>query len=258
MVMSLDHDSSEIDALLRTLKNIFKSRGLLYQDVAGSIGVSETTVKRYLTGHGLTVDILERLCRVAELKISDLVAVIKETVQDLPPLSHAQEEKLASEPFLASLFYFIAKGHTPQSLQADFKLNDAEMNRYLTKLDRWGLIQLFPFNRIRLNVSPLPGIELGGPLARSARQDSLERMVRTFDLSGDVWSFSMDKLSPASVEKATQLLRDFTEALAKIAEQDRGLSRESAGYYGVFTLMKPIDIPQEPHRPLAVASARAA
>jgi len=68
----------------------------------------------------------------------------------------------------------------------------------------------------------------------------------------------MDKLSPASVEKATRLLREFTEALAKIAEQDRGVSRESAGYYGVFTLMKPIDIPQEPHRPLAVAGARAA
>ncbi len=258
MVMCLDRDSSEIDMLLRTLKNIFKSRGLLYQHVAEAIGVSETTVKRYLTGHGLTVDILERLCRVADLRISDLVAVSRESDEELPPLTRADEEKLAAEPFLACLFYFLAKGHTPQSLQADFKLNDAEMNRHLTKLDRWGLIQLYPFNRIRINVSPLSHVEPGGPLARSARQDTLERMVRTFDLCNDAWSFSIDKLSPASVEKATQLLHDFTDALAKIAEQDRALSRESAGYHGVFVLLKPIDIPEEPHRVLPAVAAKAA
>jgi transcriptional regulator with XRE-family HTH domain len=257
MVMSLDRKSSEIHVLLRTLKNIFKSRGLLYQHVAEAIGVSETTVKRYLTGHGLTVDILERLCRVAELRISDLVAVVREAEAELPPLTHADEERLAAEPFLACLFYFIAKGHSPQSLQADFKLNDAEMNRYLTRLDRWGLIQLYPFNRIRMKVSPLSQVERGGPLARSARQDSLEGMVHTFDLCNDVWSFSIDKLSTASVEKATRLLREFTDALAKIAEEDRALSRESAEYHGVFVLMKPIDIPGEPHRALAT-DARAA
>ncbi len=255
---NLDHDSSEIDGLLKTLKNIFKSRGLLYQHVADAIGVSETTVKRYLTGHGLTVDILERLCRVAELRISDLVAVVRETEAELPPLSHADEERLAAEPFLTCLFYLMAKGHTPQSLQADFKLNDAEMNRYLTKLDRWGLIQLYPFNRVRMKVSPLNQVERGGPLARSARVDSLEPMVRTFDLREDVWSFSFDKLSSGSHEKARQLLRDFTDAMAKIAEQDRTLSRESAEYYGVFVLMKPIEIPQEPHRALAVVATRAA
>ena len=258
MATCLDRDSSEIDQLLRTLKNVFKSRGVLYQDVAEAIGVSETSVKRYLTGHGLTVDILERLCRVADLRISDLVAEIRKTEVKLPPLTRADEERLAAEPFLTCLFYFLAKGHSPQSLQADFSLNDAEMNRYLTKLDRWGLIQLYPLNRIRLKVSPLSHVEPGGPLARSARQDTLERMVRTFDLCNDAWSFSIDKLSPGSVEKATQLLRDFTDALAKIAEQDRAVSRESAGYHGVFVLMKPIDIPEEPHRALASVAARAA
>ena len=258
MTMALDRDGSEIDLLLKTLKNVFKSRGLLYQHVAETIGVSETTVKRYLGGHGLTVEILERLCRVAELRLSDLIAVVRETEEDLPPLTHADEERLAQEPFLTILFYLIAKGHTPDSLQADFKLNDAEMNRYLTKLDRLGLIQLYPYNRIRMRVCPLFHAERGGPLARAARKDVLEPMVRGFDLSGDEWLLSIDKLSVSCMEKARQLLREFTDALAKIAEQDRDLSRESAGYHGVFVLMKPIDLPGEPHASFAEASARAA
>ncbi len=258
MASCLDRESSEIDVLLRTLKNVFKSRGLLYQHIAESMSVSETTVKRYLTGHGLTVDILERLCRVADLRVSDLFAVLRESDDALPPLTHADEEKLAAEPFLACLLYFIAKGYTLQALQADFKLSDAELNRYLTKLDKWGMIQLYPFNRIRMNVSPLSRVERGGPLARSARNDSLEPMVRNFDLSNDVWSFAIDKLSPGSMEKATQLLREFTDALAKIAERDRDLSRESSEYYGVFVLMKPIQIPEEPHRALSPVGAKAA
>jgi transcriptional regulator with XRE-family HTH domain len=258
MTMSLDRDTSEIDLLLKALKTIFKSRGLFYQHVADAMGVSETTVKRYLTGHGLTVEILERLCRVADLRISDLVSAIREGGAELPPLTHADEEKLAQEPFLATLFYLIAKGHSPQSLQADFKLDDVEMNRYLTKLDRWGLIQLFPFNRIRMRVCPLFHVEKGGPLARSARQDSLSRMFSDFNLRADDWAFSIDKLSPSSVEKARLLQREFIDALAKIAEQDRDLSRESADYHGVFVLMKPIAIADEPHRQVAAASARAA
>ena len=61
---------------------------------------------------------------------------IPSTDEKLPPLTHADEERLAQEPFLATLFYLIAKGHPPHSLQADFKLNDAEMNRYLKTAKR--------------------------------------------------------------------------------------------------------------------------
>jgi transcriptional regulator with XRE-family HTH domain len=243
---TLDRDGSEIDQLLRTLKAILKSRSLLYQDVAEAMGVSETTVKRYLTGHGLTVEILERLCRVAGLRISDLVAAAHGS-EALPHLTVEHEERLAEDPFLAILFYLIAKGHTPQSLQADFRLNDAEMNSYLTRLDRWGLIELHPFNRVRMQVSPLFHTEPDGPLARTARRGVLENMFRDFDLATDGWTFSIDKLSPSSIEKVGQLLREFTDALAKIAEQDRTLSRTSAGYHGVFVLTRPIAISGEPH-----------
>lgn len=254
----LDRDSSEIDLLLRTLKSIFKSRGLLYQNVAEAIGVSETSVKRYLTGHGLTVEILERLCQTVNLRISDLFAIVRAEENQLPSLTHQDEEKLAEDPTLAMVFYLIAKGHSPQSVQADFNLTDAELNRYLTKLDRWGLIQLYPFNRVRMRVSPLFHVEQGGPLARSARQGALEYMFRNFDLASDDWTFSIDKLSPTSLEKARELLREFTDALAKIAEQDRSLSRTSAAYHGVFLLLKPIPIPNQERDTASVASAKAA
>jgi transcriptional regulator with XRE-family HTH domain len=255
---NLDRDSSEIEVLLRTLKSIYKSRGLLYQNIAAAIGCSETSVKRYLTGHALTVEILERLCRAVDLRITDLVAIVQAEESRLPPLSHEDEERLAADTTVSLIFYLIAKGHTPESIQADFNLTDAELNKYLTKLDRWGLIQLHPFNRVKMRVSPLFHVEKGGPLARSARQGMLDCMFRNFDLKGDDWTFSIDKLSPSSVVKARELLREFTDALAKIAEQDRTLPRTAAAYHGMFVLMKPIPVPNQERDAVALSSAKAA
>ncbi|HLG89567.1 MAG TPA: helix-turn-helix transcriptional regulator [Alphaproteobacteria bacterium] len=257
MTALLKQDNSEISLLLKTLKNILKSRGLLYQDVAAALGVSETTVKRYLTGHSLSVDVLEQLCRLVDLRMSDLVDIARESQAELPPLSHAQEENLAREPFMASLFYLIAKGHTPQSLQKDFGIDDAQMNRFLTTLDRWGLIRLFPFNRVKLRVSPLFQVERGGPLARSLRANMLDDMFRKFDVEMEDWSYSFAKLSPASVERARELLREFTHALAKISEQDRDLTDESAGYWSMFVMMTPLDVRQQKVK-LAACGAKAA
>lgn len=258
MTPHLKQEGSEIGLLLKTLKNIFKARGLLYQDVAAALGVSETTIKRYLTGHSLTVEILEQLCGLVELRMSDLVDIAREGQDELPFLSHAQEVALASEPFLACLFYMLAKGHTAQSLQEDFAINEAEMNRYLIRLDRLELIQLFPFNRVRLRVSPLNGIERGGPLVRSLRANLLEDMFRKFDVSSEDWSYSFDKLSPASVERVRDLIRDFTKALAKIAEQDRNLPADMAEWQGVFVMMNPIDVRSQTVKRPATENARAA
>src|SRR5579859_4337604 len=116
MAAGLDRDGSEIDLLLKALKTIFKARGLLYQNIADAIGVSETTVKRYLTGHGLTVEILERLCKSVNLRISDLMTIVRAEEERLPHLTHEDEERLAEDPTLAMMFYLIAKGHSPQSV----------------------------------------------------------------------------------------------------------------------------------------------
>ncbi len=46
----------------------------------------------------------------------------------------------------------MAKGYSPAVLQRDFQIPDAVMNRYLTTLDRLGLVQLFSYNPVRLKV----------------------------------------------------------------------------------------------------------
>lgn len=231
--------TSEVPRLLSTLKSLYKSRSILYADIAKSMGVSETTIKRYMSGHGLTVEILEQLCDFVGLGFSDLVEMSKDDSGKPDKLTIEQEEALASSPFVGMFFYLLCHGYTPATLQRDLKLTDAELNGYLTALDRIGVIQLFPFNRVRLTVNKdfIPITD--GPLVRSAKSTTLPTVFETFDSSTPNWSIAHGKLSPSSVARVRELIHEFTIAFKAIADQDRDLTMDLAGWQTVFLVLSP-------------------
>jgi transcriptional regulator with XRE-family HTH domain len=237
----LKNDASEMPAVLATLKTLFKSRNLLYQDVATILGKSETTVKRYLTGHCLTFDVLESLCRVVDMRLSDVLEIAREESVD-SVLTPEEERQLAKQPFLAALFYLLAQGLTPATLQRDFDIGSAEMNGYLTALDRAGLIRLFPYNRVRLRVSRNFNVQRGGPLMRLAHEAILKGLFDAFEATSPDWSFAYAKLSASSLERVRDLVRNFVTAFEKIADGDRELPIDLAQWHGMLFMLQPVDI----------------
>jgi transcriptional regulator with XRE-family HTH domain len=240
LVKLLDRSQSEIPKLLRILKSIYKAKGLLYEDVAAGIGVSQATVKRYLNGLSLSVELLEAMCGVAEIQLADLVDALKDERRELPMLSIKDEEALASDPFLAALFYLLCKGFLPQVLQRDLDLGDAEMNHYLTTLDRLGLIQLFPYNKVRVQVARGFKMAVGGPLMKLTQTSMLDAFFRRFDVANKNWQFDFCKLSPAATEHVRELQRNFMDAVAAVAERDRDLPLYAAEWQGIFLMVQPI------------------
>ena len=241
MVRRLRREQSEIPLLLRSLKSLLKAKGLLYHDVAERLGVSETTVKRYLTGHSLTVDILEDICHVVDVRLSELLALVEDE-RGQPILSPQEEEVLAADAFLSGIFYLLARGYTPALIQRDFRLTDAEMNRHLTTLDRLGLIRLFPYNRVRVLVRRNFNVQKGGAMMRLVHDAVLKDFFSKFEVSMPDWLFGYGKLSPASLERVRALARNFMEAFDDIAEADRELTLDLAGWHGFFFMLNPVDL----------------
>jgi transcriptional regulator with XRE-family HTH domain len=241
MSRGLKQDQSEIPLLLRALKSLLKGRGLLYHDVAEKLGVSETTVKRYLTGHSLTVEILEDLCRVVDIRLSDLLAISQEEPEQ-PILSPEEEDFLSKNPFLAAVFYLLSRGLTPATIQRDFQLTDAEMNGHLTALDRLGLVRLFPYNRVRVMVGRNFNVQTGGALVKLAHDALIKDFFTKFDVTAPDWLFGFGKLSPSSLERVRELARNFIEAFDAIAEADRELPLDLADWYGFFYMLRPVDL----------------
>ncbi len=241
MRRSLKQDQSEIPLLLRTLKSLLKAKGLLYHDVAEKLGVSETTVKRYLTGHSLTLGILEDLCRVVDARLGDLLAISQEETEQ-PVLSPEVEESLAKDAFLSGIFYLLSRGLTPAIIQRDFQLTDAEINGYLTALDRLGLIRLFPYNRVRVLLRRNFNVQKGGAMMKLAHDAILKDFFGTFDVNMPDWLFGYGKLSPSSLERVRELARNFMEAFDTIAEADRELTLDVAELHGFFMMLRPVDL----------------
>lgn len=241
MSRSLKQDHSEIPALLRALKSLLKAKGLLYHDVAERLGVSETTIKRYLTGHSLTVEILEDICHVVDARLSDLLAISQEAIEQ-GALSLEMEQILVSDGLLAGVFYLLVRGLSPATVQRDFNLSDAEINGYLTTLDRLGLIRLFPYNRIRVLVGRNFNVQNGGPLAKLAYESMIKDFFTTFDVEARDWLFVFGKLSPSSLERVRELVRNFMDAFDDIAEGDRDLPLDLAKWYGALFMLRPVDL----------------
>lgn len=94
----LKQDQSELPLALTALKSLLKAKGLLYRDIAEQLGLSETTVKRYLTGHSLSFEILERLCRLVDVRVSDLMVMAQEEPEQ-PVLTSEEEAFLSRDAF---------------------------------------------------------------------------------------------------------------------------------------------------------------
>lgn len=240
MSRGLKQDQSEIPVLLRTLKSLLKAKGLLYHDVAERLGVSEPTVKRYLTGHSLTVEILEDLCRIVDVRLSDVLAMSQEE-PERPSLSPEEEEFLVRDPFQAGVFYLLSHGFTPATIQRDFHLTDAELNGYLTALDRLGLVRLFPYNRVRVLVGRNFNVQKDGAMAKLAHDSLLKDFFSKFDMKTPDWRFSFGKLSPSSLERVRELAANFVDAFDTIAEADSELTLDLADWYGFFCMFQPVD-----------------
>ena len=58
-------------AVLTALKRALKARGMIYQDVARGLGLSEASVKRLFSRRGFTLERPERVCALMDLSLSD-------------------------------------------------------------------------------------------------------------------------------------------------------------------------------------------
>ena len=63
----------QFPALIDNLKLHLKAQGLRQRDIAERLGVGLATVKRWLSGEGLTTRRLEDLCDLAKIELFELV-----------------------------------------------------------------------------------------------------------------------------------------------------------------------------------------
>jgi transcriptional regulator with XRE-family HTH domain len=233
---------TEIGRLLAALKHVYRVAGIHYADAAQTLDVSELTIKRWMAGKGLTLAALGRLCAVANITLAELISA-GEASREKPIASSEQATTIATDVVSGMIFFLLTRDWTAQRIAQELRLDEATMNRHLTLLDRIGVIELFPGNRVRVlrrmsgNIrDELPTFKL---VARRVHQffDNPD----LFD-SGLAWSSGIARLSRSSFAQVSTLLDQLRDELFALGQRDLDLPQDEVAWYTFFAAARPVAI----------------
>lgn len=142
---------SQIDQFLGSLKRSLKAKNILYRDLAETLNLSESSVKRILSSKSLSLERLEEICKASDLSFAEICRNAQfEEESHVFTLSADQEKALAENPRLLHYFVLLHEGKKPQKIEKEYELTATEAKKMLLQLDRLKLIELHPKDRVKI------------------------------------------------------------------------------------------------------------
>lgn len=157
-------------SLILTLKRCLKAQGKTYADVAQALDLSEASVKRMFSEQSFSLDRLDTVCDLLEMEISDLVQAMEQSRKRLDCLTHQQEYEIVQDLELLLVTVCVFNHWTVQEITGFFTLAEGDCVRKLLKLDKLGIIELLPGNRVKLLISTEFQWLQNGPFERFFRE----------------------------------------------------------------------------------------
>lgn len=203
-------------ALVEALKRELKVRDITYAQVAKALALSEATVKRMFSRRDFTLARIDAISELAGIDLIDLVAGIGRDEKSLSQLSTAQEAEIVADPKLMLVAICALNLWTIEQIVDAYSLSEIECVALLLRLDRLGIIELQPNNRIKLRLSRAFTWQAGGPIQRYFKQHVLaDFFMSHFDQPGELLQLVTGRLSDASrtvfVERLKRLAREFNQ-----------------------------------------------
>ncbi len=193
---------SQIDQFLGALKRTLKAKNILYRDLAKSLDLSESSVKRILSSKSLSLERLEEICRIADISFSEVVkAANLEEANQVVFLAEEQERALAENARLLHFYMMLHDGKTPQKIEKEYQINKAESQKFLFQLDRLNLIELHPRDKVKFKKHGFLRFRRDGPVGK-ALFDQTKASYLSYEFKPeDYIRFTLLKISPPTLAK---------------------------------------------------------
>ncbi len=256
---------SDANALRDAIKRQLKARGMTYADLAHAIGLSEPTVKRQLSRGGITLERLERICDALDTDFHELARTAGRD-RPLPMrLDMAQETALAADPRLLLVFHLLCNDWSAAEIQSRHGIAPHDMTLLLARLDRHGLIELQPDNRVRLRISRRFSWRRNGPVLRRHGARAIEEFLEgDFRREPALLRLETRELSLRSMGLVARRLEKVAQELHELADADAALPEDKRHNVGLvigfrpwrFSLMEWLAAEPERPRPPATLAGR--
>jgi DNA-binding Xre family transcriptional regulator len=214
---------SATSTLLQGIKAVLRTRQLTYRELAKSIGVSESTIKRDLSRGHFSLSRLDQICSALDLALNDLIQA-PEGADLVTQLSETQEIALVSQPKILLATYLLANDWKFQEIVAAFEMDENQLIDILLKLDRLKIIEYRPPHRVRKLTSRNFSWRKDGPVHNFfVTRFVPEYFQSAFEDAGDAFRFVGGTLSPHSVAQFKTSLERLAVEFEQLARQDARL-----------------------------------
>lgn len=231
----------QTDQWIGTLKRCLKARGLTYKEVGKALNLSEASIKRLFSDRSFSLKRLEQICRLIDMNFSDLARLNDLKYRErLTVLSVAQEAELAKDPILLSYFYLLLNGWKIGRIARRFELDEKRQIRLLAKLDRLGLIELQPNNKVRLLTERRIQWRRDGSVRRLYEREVKQAFLMDGFTEGiSSYSFESAELAPESARLIRRRLARLSREFDELAELDTNLKPKEKRGYGLMIAIRP-------------------
>ena len=229
---------AQVSLLVTALKRHLKAQGITYAALSKQLGLSESSVKRQFARQSFSLRRMEQILNLLGLEIEDLVGLMNERREFLTELTPEQEDALLADPKLLLTMYLLINGWTLPQITSTFAIDDPEAERLLIRLHRARIIELLPFNRVKLLTARNFTWRKNGPVQRFfVGEVQREFLDSSFAGTGEHLRFVAGLLSRASLAQLQQSIDRLAREFDELARRDAALPpAERASCSAVFAL----------------------
>ena len=235
---------SETQRLVDSLKQVLRNQGITYAEVARHLDVSEATVKRMFSKAQMTLDRLEAITELAGVSIGELAQMSAVRPAPITRLTPEQERELLADSNLLLVTYLVLNGWSVDQITDTFDMTEPQVIKRLAQLDRLGMIELLPGNRIRRLVARNFSWRTHGPVEKffesEVKRDFLDSR---FGRAGEHMRFLGGLLSRDSIRRMHAEIDALAARLDEFIQADLDLPLEDKFGIGAVFALRPWEMP---------------
>lgn len=235
---------SQVEALNQALKKSLRAAGVTYADVARQLDLSEATIKRCFASGNFTLDRLEQICQIVGIGFAELAQRASERPEPVTRLTPEQEAELTADTRLLLVAMLILHHWTPAQIEARYQLDTTEVTGKLLRLDRLGMIDLLPGNRVRHRVARHFTWRPNGPVQRYFEEQIRQSFFESnFAVSTAKLQFAGGLLSKTKIHRLQADIDDLMRKLDDYIREDETLPIEEKEAIGAVFAVRPWQVP---------------
>lgn len=227
--------------IIEALKRCLKARGITYRELARRLHLSEASIKRLFAEEKLSLERLEAICDVLDMRVVELMKMTPEAdAYTASRLTLAQEQMLASSPRLLTFFYLLNNGWTLERIAREYGIEGRAARACIARLVDAELVAADGASHVQCLTKRRIDWRPGGPVVKLYEAQAKSEFLKSeFDGPQDAFAAVTGELSPASVNLLRRKLQQLNREFDELVQADRYIRSEQRHSVGLLMAFRP-------------------